>query len=143
VVAAIAGQGIGEIIADHRDIGRAGLRQFFEIVFHRKIDASISNVGAFAIIFDDPVAQIIDIENVVADAAIEHVGATSAVERVLPRPAVDDVAAGIAGQHIGPAQPVDRPQIVSGSGKDIHAIVADKIFRLWHVVEADSETRFH
>ena len=91
VVAAVAGDDVGERIAGAVDVGAAGQGQVLDIGAERVGDRRLHRVGALVERLRHHVAGIVDDVGVVAGAADHRVGAGPAVKRVIARAAGDGI----------------------------------------------------
>src|SRR5262249_9221914 len=91
VVAGIAGQPVGEAIADAGEIARAGENQILDAGAEREADGTVDRVDAGASGLVHEIAGVIDPIGVVTGAAAHGVGAAAAVE---------DVGGGVADEEV-------------------------------------------
>lgn len=91
IVAAVAGQRVGEHIARTADVAGPRQGQFFDECSKAEIDRSFHRVDALILQFLDQIACIVDDIAVVAIAAIKLVGAELAVECILAGIAAQDI----------------------------------------------------
>jgi hypothetical protein len=94
VVAAVAGDRVGEAVAGAVDVAAAGQRQVLDIGADGVGDRRLHRVGARVEHLRHHVADVVDDIGVVAEAADHGVGAGAAVE---------DVVAAVAGDRVGEA----------------------------------------
>ena len=107
VGAFVAGDRVGERVADPEDIARAGIEgEVLDVVVEVEPRAGVDRIGPFAGVLEHQVGLRIDVVGVVAGAAVELVHPGAAVERVV---------AGEADQGVG-TQP-SRQDIETGSAR--------------------------
>ena len=100
VVAAVAGEAVGERVAGAVDVGAAGEFQVFQVGANDVADRRADGVGTLVGQFRDQVAGAVDDVDIVADTAAQGVCARAAIERVGPGVADQDVGLRIAGEGV-------------------------------------------
>ena len=107
IVAGIAGQRVGQAVAEALQVGNAGQNQILHVGSELVVDRRLDRIGACAGAFGHHVAGIVDKICVVADAAGHDVDAIAAVEHVVARAAEHPVVAVAADEGVVAAQAFD------------------------------------
>jgi hypothetical protein len=85
VSSTIAGQGVGEAVANRGEVAGAKQGQVLDVVAQAVREHGPHQVGSLSSLFDEHVAQAVDNINVVAQPADQDVESAAAVEDVILR----------------------------------------------------------